>query len=93
MMFLNVNARYPGSTHDSIVWRSSTILPMLQELHRRDPKTWIFGDSGYALQLYMIVPFRQGNNMTPEHQLFNDVHAKIRCLIERAFGVLKGRFR
>lgn len=95
MRFLNANARYPGSTHDSIIWQSSVIIPLLKALHANDPKTGIFGDSGYALEPYMIVPFKNYRNtvLLPEEQLFNDVHAKIRCLVERSFGILKGRWR
>lgn len=93
MRFLNANARYPGSTHDSLIWRSSSIQPLVKELHRNNNETWILGDSGYPNQNFMVVPHRVNANLSDDQTFFNDIHSKIRCLIERAFGVLKGRWR
>lgn len=33
MRIINVNARYPGSAHNSFIWNNSNIQPLLQELH------------------------------------------------------------
>lgn len=80
-------------TYDSIVFRSSFIMPLIKRLSEQGKETWLFGDSGYALRSYMIVPYRQNANLSDEEQLFNDVHAKIRNRVERALGVLKSRWR
>ena len=50
------------------------------------------GDSGYPLEPWILTPYRNAAENSPECR-FNDFHAKGRCIIERAFGVLKGRFR
>lgn len=91
MRFLNANARYPGSTHDATIWRSGIVLPLVESIYEQDRHTWLFGDSGYGLNPYMLVPHRNPN--TTEEVQFNNVHAKIRSLIERSFGVLKNRWR
>lgn len=44
MTILNINARYPGSTHDSHIWESSVINPLIKQLNLEDNKTWIFGN-------------------------------------------------
>ncbi|CAI6373946.1 unnamed protein product [Macrosiphum euphorbiae] len=54
---LNVNALFPGSTHDIHVWNNSSILQTLQELHRRNHKDFfLLGDSGYPLRQWLLTP-------------------------------------
>lgn len=35
MRFLGVNARYPGSTHDSLIWRASLVNSFLRKMSNR----------------------------------------------------------
>lgn len=35
MRFLSVNARYPGSTHDSLIWRASMVNSVLRRICNR----------------------------------------------------------
>lgn len=72
MTFLNVNARYPGSSHDSHIWKSSNILPLLRSLYNEDQQSWLLGDSGYALNNFMVVPVK--NPISLQDKLFNKVH-------------------
>lgn len=43
MRILNINARYPGSTHDSHIWDGSKVLPVIKQLNSQDNKTWLLG--------------------------------------------------
>lgn len=53
---------------------------------------FILGDSGYALQPWMMTPYRKTRQGSRESR-YNTIHAKARTIIERVFGVLKGRWR
>lgn len=49
MKILNVNARYPGSTHDSYIWKTSLIFFMLEEKSENSQE-----NIGYLLGMYII---------------------------------------
>lgn len=42
MCILNVNARFPGSTHDSFIYGGSILNTRLEAIHRNDPTTFNF---------------------------------------------------
>jgi hypothetical protein len=52
---------------------------------------WLLGDSGYPLNGWLITPL--GNPSTPQEEIFQKAHCKTINVVERAFGVLKQRFR
>lgn len=94
MRFLNVNARYSGSTHDSLVWRSSMANACLRRACEQMGRFWKFymlADNGYPLQPWLLKPYDNPN--TPAKKLYNKYHRKLRSLVERAIGLLKARFR
>ncbi|KAK7878891.1 hypothetical protein WMY93_030825, partial [Mugilogobius chulae] len=85
----HVFANYPGSTHDSFILANSAIPAVFQG----DPPLdgWLLGDNGYALRTWLMTPF-----ITPETRselAYNRKHTRTHCVIERAFGLLKMRFR
>jgi hypothetical protein len=49
MKILNVNARYPGSCHDSFIWNHCNVLPVMQTLHARGH------DNFYLIGLYVLL--------------------------------------
>ncbi|KAK3931268.1 Putative nuclease [Frankliniella fusca] len=49
-------------------------------------------DSGYVIEPWMIIPFRQPDKETPDFR-FNKTHCSDRNAVERCIGVLKERFR
>ena len=90
LRFLNVVAKYPGSSHDSFVWRNSAIYQfMTQQGSQR--QGWLLGDSGYPLSPFLMTPLT--NPTTPAEVLYNRKHSQTRNTIERSFGLLKMRFR
>nr|CAI5838135.1 unnamed protein product [Callosobruchus analis] len=54
LKILNVNAQYPGATHDSFIWSQSAVK---QHLEAGDRNMWLSGDSGYPLQPWLMTPF------------------------------------
>ena len=78
----------PGSTHDATVLRYSDLF------HNSDkiPNGYcILGDSAFPIMEWLITPFRDCGNQ--RQRRLNYVHSKCRQVIERAFGMLKCRFR
>ncbi|XP_052245192.1 putative nuclease HARBI1 isoform X3 [Dreissena polymorpha] len=54
-------------------------------------KGWLLGDSGYGLKPYLLTP--KLNPMSRAEIAFNLAHSRSRMVVERAFGLLKSRFR
>ncbi|XP_047518829.1 putative nuclease HARBI1 isoform X2 [Pieris napi] len=80
--FIDVLIGRPGRAHDASVFRTST----LYNQH-------ILGDSAYPLMLNVLTPFKDNGHLSPQQIRYNVKHASIRSIIERAFGLLKGKFR
>lgn len=51
LRIMHVNPRFPGSTHDSYIWRQSNVSHAMEELYRRNPNDlyYLIGDSGKIL--------------------------------------------
>ena len=50
------------------------------------------GDGAYPLQQWLLKPFRNDGHLTQRMRRFNYRLSSARVAIERAFGLLKGRF-
>ncbi|KAE8744189.1 hypothetical protein FOCC_FOCC009197 [Frankliniella occidentalis] len=88
---LTVNARYPGSSHDSYVYNNSA-LPDVMRTAFRESHCWLLGDSGYPLQPWLMTPLPGAPEGTPEYH-YTQLHGKVRNAVERCIGVLKARWR
>ncbi|TDH12204.1 hypothetical protein EPR50_G00070130 [Perca flavescens] len=84
----NVEAKSPGSIHDSRVFRSSTIS---QRLSQGEFSGVVLGDKGYACEMFLLTPL--ADPQTAAQQAYNLAHARTRARIEMAFGLLKSRFQ
>lgn len=95
MIITSVNARYPGSTHDSFIFNNSRIYTILEAINneQQDQWNWLIGDSAYGLSPWLMKVFPNNANMTDAERHFNRRLQAIRSLIERVIGLLKMRFR
>lgn len=88
LKFMDIVCRWPGSAHDSNIFRHSRV--------RNDFENRVYGDnlvvadSGYAIKPYLITPLL--NPLTRAEHLFNEAQIRTKNPIERSFGILKRRF-
>lgn len=85
--FTSVEVRWPGSVHDSRIWRNSAVYRFLRRI---DSDAVLLGDQGYGIATFLMVPYR--NPATPPQIRFNNVLVRERVIIERCFGQVKRRF-
>ena len=93
LQFTNVVAKYPGSAHDSFIWRNCAVYQFMEK-QKANPsanRRWILGDSAYPLSPFVMTPV--ANATTAAEIRYNKKHAQTRKTVERAFGLLKMRFR
>ncbi|XP_046384778.1 putative nuclease HARBI1 [Ischnura elegans] len=93
LRILSLSARFPGSVHDQFIWNTSTTREIMQAMYDEGIRnTWLLGDSGYALQPYLLTPIRQAAPNSPEER-YTNCHCQTRNCVERLFGVLKNTWR
>ncbi|XP_062375190.1 putative nuclease HARBI1 [Sardina pilchardus] len=87
-IILDVVARWPGSTHDSFIFRESTIG---REATASRGEWRLLGDSGYPLRPFLFTPV--ANPEDDHKRAFNEAHRLARSVVERTIGRWKMRFR
>jgi hypothetical protein len=85
-MFTSVSAEWPGSVHDSRIWRNSHICRVLRYFNN----VVLLGDKGYGIEKCLLTPYRIP--ATPEEIAYNNLFKGERVIIERCFGQVKQRF-
>ena len=88
MRFTDINVGFPGRVHDARVFSNS---PLFHEGVTRCGEFVVLGDSAYPNLSWLLTPFRQNQNLTPNMLRYNRIHSSIRVTIERAFALLKGK--
>lgn len=77
--------------HDARVFRLSPIFNQLQNY--LPGFQHLIGDSAYPLLTNLMKPYQDNGHLTRPQQIYNTKLSSIRSIIERAFGLLKTKFR
>ena len=85
--FTDVVVAWPGSVHDSRIFKNSSIY---DKLINREINGVLLGDNGYSNLPILLTPFLNPQNDAEEN--YNRIHKTTRCVIERSFGQFKKRF-
>jgi hypothetical protein len=106
--FRYIHAGMPGRNHDSWHFQQthSNLLAQRKEVlglnsppntftKGLDISLYIIADKAYQLEPWLITPFKPNPvfTLTDDYKVFNHLHSKTRIVIERSFGILKGRFK
>ena len=87
MRFIDIHVGFPGRVHDARVFTNS---PLFHDGITRCGDFVILGDSAYPNLDWLLTPFRENQQLTPNMRRYNRIHSSIRVTIERAFALLKG---
>ncbi|XP_071574558.1 putative nuclease HARBI1 isoform X2 [Temnothorax nylanderi] len=82
-----------GSVHDQRVFRQSEVQHYLGDETKFPQDSHLVGDQAYKLHENLLVPYRDNGHLTERQRNYNFCQSSARIAIERAFGILKGRFR
>lgn len=85
-MFTSVDVSWPGSVHDSRIWKNSEF----RQTMMRTDNTVLLGDEGYGIEPWLMVPFRNPDDAIKRS--YNNLLKQERVIIERCFGQVKRRF-
>jgi len=95
LYFTDVYIGWPGSVHDARVYRNSPLCELLEtDAASLCPGgLFLLGDAAYPLSSVLMTPIKDTGTLTHVETYYNFCHSSTRMAIERAFGLLKGRFR
>ena len=103
LKFIHVSFGYPGSIHDARVLRLSGLFDLgeneqiltspMKIVSGTEILPLIIGDSAYPLLKWLVKPYPNRGHLTPDEREFNKRLSAARSVVERAFGMLKGRWR
>jgi len=101
--FLDVAVGMSGSTNDVRVLRRSALYTLattqnlFDHVHADEGFTpYLLGDKGYPLLPWLLTPYRDFHHTggtNAQERMFNYRLRTGRCVVENAFGILKGVFR
>ncbi len=96
LMFTHIFAGFCGGSYDSYVLQNSQLFLD----HRADIKKWfsepeyhLVGDCTYPLLSYLLKPFPEKEGISRSKRMYNKSLSGCRHTIERAFGLLKNKWK
>lgn len=93
-IFTHCYAGNVGSVHDARVFRNSPLAHYIEMPNEYFPlDSHIIADAAYPIHSHVMVPFRDNGHLTARQKNYNYCLSSTRMAIERAFGLLKVRFR
>ncbi|CAH1954211.1 unnamed protein product [Acanthoscelides obtectus] len=72
LKIFDIVARWPGSTHDSTIFKASHLRTRIEG--RQFQNAVLVGDSGYQLNVYLITPLQNPDNVV--ENLYNEAHVQ-----------------
>ncbi|CAD6222125.1 GSCOCG00013000001-RA-CDS [Cotesia congregata] len=81
------------SVHDARVFRLSEVHDYLSDPEKFPNDCHLVGDGAYPLHKHLLTPYRDNGHLSARQKNYNFCHSSARIAIERAFGLLKKRFR
>ena len=103
LMFLDVATGFPGSCHDARNLRNSSLFRRAENqeiltkpidvIDNSEIRPLVLGDGAYPLLSWLITPHQFGPGLTRDQRVFNRKLSSCRVHVERAFGILKARWR
>ena len=103
LKFIDVATGCPRSVHDSRVLRHShlfqkaetnqILVSPVKEVDGLDIRPLLLGDGGYFLNTWLMKPYPMHLRLSPAQRNFNRKLSSCRSSVERAFGLLKSRWR
>ena len=103
LKFIHVSFGYPGSIHDARVLRLSGLFDLgeneqiltspMKIVSDTEIPPLIIGDSAYQLLKWLVKLYPNRRHLPPDEREFNKKLNPARSVVERAFGMLKGRWR
>lgn len=100
MRILYLNARYPGSAHDTFIWHNSKIFGLLESQFNLEDQSqniyrnsFLFGDLGFPLEPWLMIPVKDFTENIHSEKLYNKKQRTIRNKIERFNACYKNRWR
>ncbi|KAM7282044.1 hypothetical protein ISCGN_002200 [Ixodes scapularis] len=90
---MSIDPRYPGSMHDSFAWRYSWLRSNFEQGRLIDDGRVFLGDSGYALEPWLITFVPRFHTTSTACGHFNKAHSSIRSVVECCIGLSKSRFQ
>jgi len=82
---------FTGSTHDATAWLETKVVKDHEAIF--EPGEFIWADSAYPIQTWVVAPYKKPLRDRPENQVFNNHLSILRIRSEHAIGFLKGRFQ
>lgn len=102
-MFQHISVGFPGSIHDARILKLSRIFNMAEvgqilaaptrDLEVVEVGPMLVGDSAYPLSNWLLKTFPDRGNLLRLEKHFNMKLSALRSVVERAFGMTKGRWR
>ncbi|KAK3914846.1 Protein ALP1-like [Frankliniella fusca] len=93
LVFRDAFIGQPGSVGDSRTFQRSPLGKFLLRYQNFMRNYHILGDGAYTLTDKVIIPFKDYGNLTQRQREHNRIHSRCRSCIERAFGLLKCKWR
>lgn len=103
LKFLDISTGFPGSMHDARVLRRTNLFARAQNeeilvlptanISGEEVKPLLLADGAYPPLRWLLKPYPHHHNLTREERNFNKRLSASRSSVERAFGLLKVRWR